>query len=114
MTGDYTWPGVAGGALVFHASYGYRGRMRCNDASVYQGKCALPTNFDLGAAQQRTDLRVDWNARDGHWGLGAYVNNLFDQRYVSGLGTISQSVLGTPYAYVTPPRMWGVEARYKF
>jgi iron complex outermembrane receptor protein len=33
---------------------------------------------------------------------------------VSGLGTISQSVLGTPYAYVTPPRMWGVEARIKF
>lgn len=114
LSGDYTWQGVAGGNLVFHANYGYRGRMRCNDASVYQGKCALATNFDLGKPQQRTDLRLDWNARDGHWGLGAYVNNLFDTRYVSGLGTISQSVLGTPYAYVTPPRMWGVEARYKF
>ena len=114
VSGAYTWHGVARGDLVFHANYGYRGRMRCNDASVYQGKCALPTHFDLGAAQQRTDLRIDWNAGDGHWGLGAYVNNLFDQRYVSGLGTISQSVLGTPYAYVTAPRMWGVEARYKF
>ena len=64
--------------------------------------------------QQRTDLRVDWNARGDRWGLGAYVNNLFDQQYVSGLGTISQSVLGTPYAYVSPPRMYGVEARYRF
>ena len=64
--------------------------------------------------QQRTDLRLDWNAANGRWGLGAYVQNLFDKQYVSGLGTISQSVLGTPYAYVTPPRMWGVEARVKF
>src|SRR6185437_10618044 len=69
VSGAYTWHGIARGDLVFHASYGYRGRMRCNDASVYQGKCALPTNFDLGAAQQRTDLRIDWNAGDGHWGL---------------------------------------------
>ena len=114
INADYTWHGVANGDLVFHANYGYRGRTRCNDASIYQGKCALPTNFDLGESQERTDLRVDWNARNGHWGLGAYVNNLFDKQYVSGLGTISQSVLGTPYAYVTPPRMWGVEARYKF
>ena len=114
VSGAYTWQDVAQGNLVFHANYGYRGRMRCNDGSIYQGACALPTNFDLGAPQQRTDLRIDWNARDGRWGLGAYVNNVFNQRYVSSLGTISQSVLGTPYAYVTAPRMWGVEARYKF
>ena len=114
LSGDYIWHDVAQGNLSLHANYGYRGRTRCNDASVYQGKCALPTNFDLGEAQQRTDLRVDWTARGGRWGLGAFVNNVFDKRYVSGLGTISQSVLGTPYAYVTPPRMWGVEARYTF
>lgn len=114
VSGDYVWHGVAEGDLSFHANYGYRGRTRCNDASVYQGTCALPTNFDLGAAQQRTDLRVDWTARGGRWGVGAFVNNVLNKRYVDGLGTISQSVLGTPYAYVTPPRMWGVEARYKF
>ncbi len=114
LSGQYIWHDVANGDLSFYANYGYRGRMRCNDASVYQGKCALPTNFDLGAPEQRTDLRIDWTVRGGRWGVGAFVNNLFDKQYVSGLGTISQSVLGTPYAYVTPPRMWGVEARYKF
>jgi iron complex outermembrane receptor protein len=114
LSGGYTWHGIANGSLSFDANYGYRGKARCNDASVYQGKCALATNFDLDSARQRTDLRLDWNAASGRWGLGAYVNNLFDQRYVEGLGTVSQSVLGTPYAYITPPRMWGVEARLKF
>ncbi len=51
--------------LSFHASYGYRGRLRCNDVSVYQGKYALPTNFDLEEPQQSTGLRVDWTARGG-------------------------------------------------
>jgi len=114
LSGGYTWRGVAHGNLSVDASYGYRGKARCNDASVYQGKCALATNFDLDSAHQRTDLRLDWNAAGGRWGVGAYVNNLFNQRYVEGINTVSQSVLGTPYAYITPPRMWGVEARVKF
>lgn len=114
IAGDYTWHGVLHGNLTFDASYGFRGPLRCNAASVYQGKCSLPTNFDLNSPQKRTDIRLDWNAASGRWGVGAFVNNLFNQRYVQGLGTVSQSVLGTPYAYVTPPRMWGVEARVKF
>jgi iron complex outermembrane receptor protein len=114
VAGGYTWHGVAGGSLTLDADYAWRGRTRCNDASVYEGQCALPTTFKLGSSQQRADLRLDWNARDGRWGVGAYVNNLFDKRYVTALGTVSQSVLGTPYAYITAPRMYGVELRAKF
>jgi iron complex outermembrane receptor protein len=77
-------------------------------------KCSLSTNFDLNEAQQRTDMRLDWTASGGRWGVALYVNNLFNQRYVTGLGTVSQSVLGTPYAYITPPRMYGAEFRVKF
>jgi outer membrane receptor protein involved in Fe transport len=114
IAGNYTWHGVFNGSVTFDATYGIRGPMRCNAASIYQGKCSLPTNFDLNSPQKRADLRLDWNAASGRWGVGAFANNLFDQRYVEGLGTVSQSVLGTPYAYITPPRMWGVEARVKF
>jgi iron complex outermembrane receptor protein len=114
IAGNYTWHAVFNGSVTFDATYGFRGPMRCNSASVYQGKCSLPTSFNLNSPQKRTDLRLDWNAASGRWGVGAFVNNLFNQRYVEGLGTVSQSVLGTPYAYITPPRMWGVEARVKF
>ncbi|MCE3263262.1 MAG: hypothetical protein K0R43_2341 [Pseudoduganella sp.] len=40
-----------------------------------------------------------------------YVNNLFDKRYVTGIGNTSASVLGTPYASVNRPRQVGVELR---
>ncbi|RDI97168.1 TonB-dependent receptor [Dyella solisilvae] len=114
VSAAYTWHDIANGALTYDVIYGFRGPLRCNDASVYQGKCSLPTNFDLNQAQHRTDMRLDWTSNSGRWGVAAYVNNLFNQRYVTGLGTVSQSVLGTPYAYITPPRMYGVEFRVKF
>jgi iron complex outermembrane recepter protein len=114
VNGAYTWHDVFSGHLTFSANYGFRGPLRCNDASVYQGKCSLPTNFDLNASQKRTDIRLDWTTNSGRWGVGIYVNNLFNQRNVIGLGTVSESVLGTPYAYVTAPRMYGAEFRVKF
>lgn len=114
VNGTYTWHDVANGNLAFSANYGFRGPLRCNDASVYQGKCSLPTNFSLNAAQERTDLRLDWSAPGSRWGVALFVNNLFNKQYVNALGTVSQSVLGTPYAYVTPPRMYGAEFRVKF
>lgn len=114
VNGSYMWHDIVGGNVTYSANFGFRGPLRCNDASVYQGKCSLPTNFDLNQAQQRTDMRLDWTANGGRWGMALYVNNLFNKQYVNGLGTVSQSVLGTPYAYITPPRMYGVELRVKF
>ena len=67
-SGAYTWNDVANGHMTFDLTYGFRGPLRCNDASVYQGKCSLPTNFDLNRAQQRTDARLDWNAPGDRWG----------------------------------------------
>ena len=110
----YTWRNVAGGALEFDLSHAYRGKSRCNRDSQLQGECQISPNFDTGAAQQRTDARLDWSSAGDHWGVALYVNNLFDKRYVTGVSNISASVFGTPYASITPPRMWGVELRAKF
>ncbi|MFC5741474.1 TonB-dependent receptor [Dyella tabacisoli] len=115
LSAGFTWHGVIGGNLAFDAQYGYRGRTRCNADSIYQGKCAVPTTaFDLGEASRRTDLRLDWTSNNDRWGVGAYVNNLFNQRYVGTINNVT-ALLGTPYAEnITPPRMWGIELRAKF
>jgi iron complex outermembrane receptor protein len=110
---SYTWQNVANGALSFDLSHAYRGKSRCNRDSQLQGNCQISPNFSVGAAQQRTDARLDWQSSDDHWGVALYVNNLFDKRYVTGVNNISSSVFGTPYASVTPPRMWGLELRAK-
>jgi iron complex outermembrane receptor protein len=43
-----------------------------------------------------------------------FVNHLFNQRYVTSLGSYTADIFGTHYATVTPPRVWGLELRAKF
>lgn len=110
----YTWHDVAGGALEFDVNYAYRGKTRCNNDSRLQGDCVVSPNFKVGEAQHRTDARLDWHAPGDRWGVALYASNLFNDRYVTGVNNITTTVFGTPYASITPPRMWGVELRAKF
>ena len=110
----YTWRHVANGDLEFDLSQAYRGRTRCNSDSQLQGACNVSPNFPLGTSQQRTDARLDWHAPGDRWGVALYGTNVFNKRYVTGVNNISTSVFGTPFATVTPPRMWGLELRAKF
>ncbi|HEV7779061.1 MAG TPA: TonB-dependent receptor [Luteibacter sp.] len=110
----YTWHGVFTGDLSFDLQHAYRGKSRCNDDSVLQGECEVSPNFSVGSAQNRTDARLDWQSAGGRWGVAVYGNNVFDKRYVTGISNITTTVFGTPYASITPPRMWGVELRAKF
>lgn len=111
---SYTWHGVANGDLEFDLSQAYRGPSRCNSDSQYQGSCDLTPNFKIGTSQQRTDARIDWHAPGDRWGVALYGTNLFNKRYVTGVNNISTSVFGTPFASISPPRMWGLELRAKF
>ncbi|WP_158882684.1 TonB-dependent receptor [Rhodanobacter sp. L36] len=109
----YTWQNVANGELEFDLSYAYRGKSRCNLDSQLQGTCEISPNFSVGSSQNRADARLDWRAPGDRWGVAAYVTNLADRRYVTGVNNITESVFGTPYANITPPRMWGMELRVK-
>ena len=94
--------------------YAYRGRTRCNADSGVQGTCLSTPLFSVGNATQRTDARLDWHTPNEHWGVGVFVNNMFNKRYVLSIGNDSTNDFGTPYATVTPPRTYGVELRAKF
>lgn len=111
--GDYRWL-TAHGDVELSLAHAYRGKGRCNGDSQLQGTCSASPNFESNAAQQRTDVRLDWTSPDDRWGLAVYGNNVFDKRYVSGVGNLTTSVFGTPTANITPPRFWGVEMRAKF
>ncbi|MBS0571592.1 MAG: TonB-dependent receptor [Proteobacteria bacterium] len=111
---DYVWHDVAGGDLDFTLQHAYRGKTRCNADATTQGTCQVTPAFQLGVAQNRTDLRLAWSSNNTPWSLALYVNNVFDKRYVTGLNNITATVLGTPFANISPPRMWGVEAAVHF
>jgi iron complex outermembrane receptor protein len=111
---DYTWHGVFRGDLELNMQYAYRGATRCNADSGIQGACFSTPAFTIGQSNERTDARLDWHTPDHRWGVGLYGNNIFNKRYVLGVGNETTSVFGTPYATVTPPRTYGIEFRAAF
>jgi len=106
---DYTLRNVAGGAVDVSLQDAFRGKYRCNADSVVQGNCLVTPTFRLGAATNRTDLRIGWSSPAAPWTIALYSNNLFDKRYVTSINNISTSTLGTPNASINAPRFWGVE-----
>ena len=100
--------------LALSMNYAYRSETTCNDASTTQGTCQLSPNFDLGTSQNRTDARLQWTSAEENWGVGVYARNLFDQQYVEGVNNLTTDVFGTPFASITDPRQYGLEASYSF
>jgi len=108
---DYWLRAVAGGDLNFTLQHAYASATRCN-ADALQGACLTTPRFRVGGATQRSDLRIAYEAGSHQWGAALFVNNLFDRRYVTGIGNMSTSLLGTPYASVNAPRRIGLELRF--
>jgi iron complex outermembrane recepter protein len=106
---DYTLRNVAGGAVDVDLRDAFRGKTRCNADSVAQGNCLVTPTFTVGAATNRTDLRIGWSSPTAPWTVALYSNNLFDKRYVTSLNNISTSTLGTPNATINAPRFFGIE-----
>jgi iron complex outermembrane receptor protein len=111
---SYGWSLGPVGDMDLSGRYSYRGESRCNADSERQGTCALQSIFQVGEAAQRLDLRLAWTSLSEKYGLAAYVTNVLDDQYVTGINNITTDTFGTPFATISPPRMWGVEAKVAF
>ena len=122
--GEPFWSLAVGGAFThdladhgdvsFQLTHAYEGETRCNDDSVAQGTCAGFPPVDVGEAQHRTDLRAYWQTEDERLQVGAFVNNVFDNRYVLGINNLTAATLGTPFVSLTEPRFWGFDVRIRY
>jgi iron complex outermembrane receptor protein len=110
----YEWVLGGAGKMDLSGRYAYRGESRCNANSELQGDCVSQSVFEVGEATQRLDLRVSWASTDDKYGLAAYVTNALDDQYVTGINNLTTDTFGTPFASISEPRMWGVEATVKF
>lgn len=111
---SYVWELDEAGDLRLSLRHAYRGRTRCSDESQSQGTCGVSPALRLGEAQERTDLRLGWTSPSGRLGMAVYGTNIFDNQYVTALGTYGKTVLGTVGARVSQPRSWGVEMSVNF
>ncbi|HVN42770.1 MAG TPA: TonB-dependent receptor, partial [Steroidobacteraceae bacterium] len=108
---SYVWTLPSSGKIDLSGQFAYRGETRCNADSVAQGNCLVTPHFTLGSATERLDARLGWSSSKDRWGVAAYVTNLLNKQYVTGISNLTALDLGTPVASVSAPRMWGLEAR---
>ena len=111
---SYIWMLGAMGDLDLSGRYAWRGESRCNEDSRRQGTCRVSPNFEVGEDQQRLDLRLAWSSDDDRYGLAAFVTNMLDDQYVTGVNNLTTDTFGTPFASISAPRMWGMEASVAF
>nr|WP_229258500.1 TonB-dependent receptor [Duganella rivi] len=102
------WPAWDGNADV-GLMVGYQGEKRCNADTRQTGTCLQGGALGIGQARERVDLRLAWSAPSSRWGIGLVVNNLTNKQYVS-VSTLGSAV-GSPYVYVTKPRVIALELR---
>lgn len=112
--GSYRFDLASSGSMLASVRHGYRGAQRCNAASSGQGNCASYSAFRVGNASNRTDLFLQWRSPQEFWSIAAYANNVFDNRYVTGLRQYSTTVFGTLGASLSAPREYGLEVQYRF
>ena len=123
-TGEPLWSGAVGaswrrsiggvGSFDMQVIHAYRGKGRCNTTSTGQGSCLKTPWFDPSEAQNRTDARLYWRTPDERYQFGVYVNNLFDNQYVTSVNNITATTMGTPFVNITEPRMWGVDLTFTY
>lgn len=109
---DYTQRDVADGSINYSLQHAYTGAKRCNAEATFQGNCLMTDTINYGGPQQRTDARIAWDSVDHKWGIGLYVTNLLNNRYITGIDTVSSTVLGTASATISAPRIVGVQLHY--
>jgi iron complex outermembrane receptor protein len=110
----YTHELESGGNISLQGAHAYRGASRQNTDSIAQGTATMTTAFETGTAQNRTDLRLSWVSESEQIEWGVFANNVFDNRYVTGVNNLTANTFGTPFAGITQPRFWGSDLRFKF
>lgn len=104
----YTWLLPTAGSIFTTLTATYRSEVFFDDDNAPVAGLEIAED-----AVTLANLRVGYEAADRSWSLSAFVTNLFDEEYILDAGNTG-GVFGTPTFIAAPPRMWGVEALYRF
>ena len=108
------------GKIFGDISYSYTSRQRINDAVRFtDAAIASFVNFSqlgrLRSARNIVNAKVGYRfGADGRFSIAAYAENLFNEKYLRTLNTISADIFQTPYVRLDRPGFYGVELGFKF
>ena len=119
LSAHYAHDFEGSGTLFADASYSYTSRVRINDA-VRDSDAAIAAVVDfsklkdLRSSQNVVNAKIGWRMPGDHLSISLYSENLFNERRLRTLNTISADIFGTPYVRVDRPRFFGVEIGLRY
>ena len=108
------------GEIFGDFSYSYTTRQRINDATRFTDAAIAPfVNFSqlgrLRSARNIVNAKIGYRfGEQGRLSIAAYAENLFNEKYLRTLNTISSDIFQTPYVRQDRPAFYGLELGFKF
>lgn len=104
LIGELDFPGeLLAGQFGLYAEYSYRG-------DYFSGASNDPV-FERIGSRNLVNARLSYRHRDGHFGAGVWVRNLFDENF---LNTRGRDFIGNQFVQFGEPRAYGLELRYDY
>ena len=110
ITADWT-PNFNVGTTNLHLDYVYVENQNDQQIGLEDYKKAVSAYF---RDTKSLNARLSWANDDDTIEIGLWGKNLFDERYVLGLGGLTANVLATPHASINRGREAGVDFKYSF
>lgn len=127
-TGEPTFRGILGahyrhdtgnGAIFGDINYSYSSRQRINDATRFTDAAIAPfVDFTrlgrLRSPRNLVNAKIGYRFGGDRFSIAAYAENLFNEKYLRTLNTISADIFQTPYVRIDRPRLYGLELGFSF
>ncbi|NMP30852.1 TonB-dependent receptor [Thalassotalea sp. M1531] len=99
------------GVVNFHIDYVYLENTRDNEPGLEEYKKQVKAYF---RDTSLLNARLSWANNDESIEVGLWGKNLFDERYVEGIGGLTADVLGTPVGRINRGLETGIDFKYTF
>ncbi|MBC3765522.1 TonB-dependent receptor [Neptunicella marina] len=104
-------PDIGSGTTTIHVDYTFVENTNADEVGLEEYKKAVTAYFK---DTQDLNARISWESSDDQFEVALWSKNLLDKRYVTGLGGLTASILGTPVATINRGREVGIDLTYHF
>lgn len=108
----FDWmPDFGVGTTNFHMDYAFVENTNMDEPGLEDYKLAVSEYF---LDTKELNARISWENDDMNFKIGLWGKNLLDERYVEGFGSLTASLLQTPYVRINRGLEAGIDIKYSF
>jgi iron complex outermembrane recepter protein len=104
-------PDLGVGTTTIHVDYVYVENTNADEVGLEEYKKAISAYF---VDTQDLNARISWENAADDFEIALWSKNILNKHYVTGLGGLTASILGTPIASINRGRELGVDLTYRF